>query len=212
MAFSYSGSEDISRGVAKVWTGGLVYSFKTTEECRIGVDHKPFIRVPSGSEFIILEDVDYIFDRDMTIMYSYPIVEDGVDPNVWYKESLSNITENTTNRREYDTTVIKVTADRTGTATIEIGASLWSQNISLLDTNWYVSRRTSSGETRLIDNHDFDLPANSGWNYMFYSVASVSITVTKDDLIAMSFIGDQYVQVGSETSKEHGQFMRITWD
>lgn len=72
MAFSYSGAEDILRGIPKVWTGGTIYSFKTTEELRLSVDHNPFIRVSSGTEFIIKEGVDYIFDRDNTIMYSYP--------------------------------------------------------------------------------------------------------------------------------------------
>jgi len=85
-AFSYSGSLDISRGVAKEWTDATVYSFKTTETCRIGVDHNPFISVNAGAEFIIKQDVDYIFDRDTTIMYSYPEADAELPPTTYYAD------------------------------------------------------------------------------------------------------------------------------
>lgn len=211
-AINYSGSQSITGCTITTWSDATYYSFRLTQDCKISINGTPAINARSGDEFIIQVGLPYIFDRDTKVLLSYPIAEEVVNTNIWYKESLAFITENTTSRREYDTTVYRVTEARSGTATITIGASIWSQNTGILDTDWYVSIRTTTGETRLINNHDFDLPANSGWNYMLYSQASISITVAVDDLIAMSFIGDQYVQVGSSTSEEHGQFMRIEWD
>jgi len=70
--FSWSGSEDIDRGVAKEWTDDTIYSFMPTTFCKIGIDHNPFVDVSANTEIIIKQDVDYIFDRDTTIKYSYP--------------------------------------------------------------------------------------------------------------------------------------------
>lgn len=212
MAFSYSGSVLVSRGMSKVFSDDTYYSFKTTEKCRIGVDGDPLVWVKSEEEFIIKVGATYMFDRDSKLLLSYPVVDNAVDPNLWEKQSTSHITENSTLMREYDTTAYHVTVAKTGTATITFGAHAWSQNTNTLDTNWYVTHRTATGETRLINNYDFDLPANSGWNYVLHSQSSIPLTVAKDDIIALSFIGDRYVQVGSDASQDHGQFLRIEWN
>jgi len=73
MSFSYSGSVDVSRGIAKVFMDETYYSFQTTEKCRIGVDGQPLVWFKDGEEFIIKLGATYIFDRDTTISLSYPI-------------------------------------------------------------------------------------------------------------------------------------------
>lgn len=81
MAFSYSGSVDVSRGIAKVFTNSTYYSFQLTEACRIGIDGNPLVNFKSGDEFIIQVDSTYIFDRDTTISLSYPASDPVADFN-----------------------------------------------------------------------------------------------------------------------------------
>jgi len=85
MAFGYSGSGGVERGIQKIWTDATYYSFKTTEECRISVDGTPLIEFGAGEEFIIKVDAVYIFDRDTTIMYSYP-PEVVTEPSTFHAE------------------------------------------------------------------------------------------------------------------------------
>jgi len=81
MSFGYSGSENISRGIPKIFSDSTYYSFKINEFCRIGVDGNPLVTFKDGDEFVIKIGVTYIFDRDIKISLSYPDV-DAVTPPV----------------------------------------------------------------------------------------------------------------------------------
>lgn len=78
MSFTYSGSIDVQRGVCFVFPADA-YVFKTTEECRIGIDGHPLIYVSSGEEFLTKQGAKYVFDRDTTVMIGYkpeqPVLE-----------------------------------------------------------------------------------------------------------------------------------------
>jgi len=70
MAFTYSGAYNAERGVCFTFPPD-VYVFRTTAECRIGIDGHPLIYVGSGEEFVVKSGARYVVDRDVQLQYGY---------------------------------------------------------------------------------------------------------------------------------------------
>jgi hypothetical protein len=71
-AFFFSGSQEVRKGEVCRWILNRTYAFKVSTKCRVSVGGTPFVWISPGEVFIIDQEKDYIFDRDVEVLLAYP--------------------------------------------------------------------------------------------------------------------------------------------